>query len=135
MKVTTTQKEKIFNDLEKQKSDNLTLKELLVEEQDKLKEFTDKAGQILIRMGEDYVSAMDLIQTYQGANGNIRPSEACRQYQKNLQNSKNIKVTVRQSKSPMRPMRLDNSSSDMNKSCEKSISPFSKNFSSIKRRR
>ena len=59
--MTTQQKEKIFDELEKQKSDNLTLKELLVEEQDKFKELTDKAAQILIRMGDDYVSAMDLI--------------------------------------------------------------------------
>lgn len=80
LKITTQQKQKIFVELEKQKSDNHTLKELLMEEQDKLKELTDKATQILIRIGDDYVSAMDLINTYQGTNDEQRPSEACRQY-------------------------------------------------------
>lgn len=68
-----------FQELEKQKSDNMTLKELLVEEQDRNQDLMQKASEIYVRMGESYVSAMDLIQTYQGTPvEGVRPSEACR---------------------------------------------------------
>ena len=58
--------QRVYEDLEKQKADNFTLKELIVEEQDKIEELKEKASQILVRIGDSYVSALDLIQTYQG---------------------------------------------------------------------
>ena len=51
----------IHDELEKQKSDNMTLKELLVEEQDRNQDLLQKASEIYVRMGDSYVSAMDLI--------------------------------------------------------------------------
>lgn len=65
------------------------------EAKSKIEEYNYKASQIYVRIGEDYVNALKLIETFNDTNvRDIKPEDASRRFQDNLLN-KNIRATVR----------------------------------------